>query len=295
MKKIKYLFTFIMMLLVTNNSVLAINNNNVIDLDKTGSATITLKESNNNDSIIGAELTIYQIANASIKDNNLIFTYHENIKECNGDLSDLSNINLANIINQCISEVNIPSQTKLTDEEGIVKFDNLKLGLYLIKQTNKVEGYSNIDPFLVMIPKEEDNKWVYDIKSDPKTDIIRLMDLTVEKVWNHSSSIEIHPKEVTIELYKGDQLIDTVILNKENNWTHTWKQIEKSDEYNVIEINIPNEYTASYRKEENKFIVTNTKTLVQTGMNLWLIEIIAGLGLIFIVLGIIFEKRNKYE
>ena len=295
MKKIKYLFIFIMMLLVNNNSVLAIDNNNIIDFDKTGSTTITLKESNNNDSIVGAELTIYQIANASVDNHNLIFAYHENIKECNGDLSDLSNINLPSIIDKCISKVTLPSQTKLTNVDGIVKFDNLKLGLYLIKQTNKVDGYSNIAPILVMIPKEENNKWIYNINSEPKTDIIRLMDLTVEKVWNNGSALEIHPKEVTIELYKGEQLIDTVILNKENNWIHTWKQIEKSDEYKVIEINIPDEYTVNYRQEGNKFIVTNTKTLVQTGMNLWLIEIITGLGLIFIVLGIVLEKRNKYE
>lgn len=35
-----------------------------------------------------------------------------------------------------------------------------------------------------MIPSEIDNKWIYDIESEPKTDIIRTIDLSVKKVWN---------------------------------------------------------------------------------------------------------------
>lgn len=295
MKKIKYFLTFITLLSLTSNIVLADTNNNIVDFTKTGTVEVTLKENEEQTPIQGVEITIIEIANADTLDNNLIFTYHENITECKADLSNLQNEFLASEINKCITNIELPSQTKLTNEDGVVYFDELRLGLYLVKQTNEVEGYSNIDDFLVMIPKVEDNNWIYNIKAKPKTDIIRVMDLSVEKVWNDSSKLETHPKSVTIELYKGEELIDTVNLDEENNWSHTWKRIPLSDEYSVKEINIPDGYTPTYRQVDNKFIVTNTKTLVQTGTNILTIELLAALGLILILAGIICEKRKKYE
>lgn len=292
-RKVKYIFLLMITFLINNNLVLANTNDNIVNSNKTGTVTINLKESNNNISLEGVEITIYKIATATSENNNLKFIYIDNIKKCNGDLSNLADPSLTSIIDKCINDKNLPLQTKLTNEEGLVKFDNLELGLYLVKQTNKVEGYSNIDPFLVTIPKEMDNKWTYEIVASPKTDSIRLMDIIVEKKWDAISNNT--PKEVTIQLLKEDEIIDTIILNEENNWTYTWKQIERSDKYSVKEINIPTGYTATYRQIENKFIITNTKTLVQTGQNTLLIELLLISGLIFILLGIIYNKRKKIE
>ena len=290
-KKIKYFLIFIMLLSVGNSKVLA--NDNIIDFNKKGTITINLKESTDNINIEGAEITIYKIATVTSENNNLKFIYIDNIKNCDGDLSNLTDTSLTSKIDKCIENVNLPSQTNLTNELGIVKFDNLQLGLYLVKQTNKVEGYSNIESFLVSIPKDIDNKWTYVINANPKTDIIKLMDIIVEKKWDVINNNT--PNQVTIQLMKKDEIIDTIILNKENNWTHTWKQIETSDEYSVKEINVPVGYTDTYRQVENKFIVTNIKTLVQTGQNILLIEILIITGLIFITIGLIYNKRKNYE
>ena len=264
-----------------------------IDFNKKGKITITLKESIDNTKVEGAEITIYKIANATSENNNLAFTYIDNIKNCDGDLSNLTDTSLTSKIDKCIKNINLPSQTNMTNEFGIVKFDNLHLGLYLVKQTNKVEGYSNIDPFIIAIPKEIDNKWTYELNANPKTDIIRLIDIIVEKKWDMVNDNT--PKKVTIQLLKKDEIIDTITLNKDNNWIYTWKQIEASDEYSVKEINVPTGYTDTYRQVENKFIVTNTKTLVQTGQNIILIEILTILGLSLIVLGIFLDKRKNNE
>ena len=292
-KKIKYIFILIITFLISNNIVLANINDHIVDFNKKGTITITLKELTDNISVQGAEITIYKIADASSENSNLVFTYLDNIKNCDGDLSNLTDPSLTTKIDNCIKNINLPSHINLTNEFGIVKFDNLDLGLYLVKQTNKVEGYSNIDPFLVAIPKEIDNKWTYEISALPKTDIIRLMDIVVEKKWDLINDNT--PDKVTVQLLKKDEIIDTITLNKENNWTYTWKQIEASDEYSVKEINIPVGYTAAYRQVENKFIITNTKTLVQTGQNIFLIEFLLVSGLIFITIGLIYNKRNKYE
>lgn len=293
MKKIKYLLITFILLFVSNLSVSA-NTDNIVDFTKKGSVSIILKESSEDIPVEGVELTIFKIANATDKNNNLFYEYVENLNNCKADLTNLENDNLTSEILECIKDKELDSIKEITNGEGIVKFNNLDLGLYLVMQTNIVTGYSKIDSFLVNIPKTIDGIWTYDIEAVPKVDIIRLFDLTVEKVWGVSNDNDI-PNKVTIELLKNNEVIDTIELSKENNWTYTWEQIEKSDEYSVREINIPIGYTASYRMEGNKFIVTNTKTLVQTGQELWLTLLLAFIGLLFIATGIVCEKRKKYE
>ena len=180
----------------------------------------------------------------------------------------------------------------------MVYFDELDLGLYLVKQTNRVSGFSKIDPFLVMIPSEIDNKWIYDIESEPKTDIIRTIDLSVKKVWNttktnNNDSISL-PKSIDIQLLLNDEIIDTVTLSEENNWQYTFSNIEKNDNYVVREVNVPNGYTVTYQKDGNLFIVTNTSSLVHTGQMYWLVGLFLSIGIIFIITSLLYD-RNKNE
>ena len=37
-------------------------------------------------------------------------------------------------------------------KSGVVTFDNLELGLYLIVQTKSISGYEKVAPFLVSVP-----------------------------------------------------------------------------------------------------------------------------------------------
>ena len=293
MKKIKYLLLLIITFLISSDSVLANIDDYVVDFNRVGDINVTLKETNNNESINGAELTIYKVANVVNENNNLKYVYIDDIKNCDGDLTNLLDSSLSGKIDKCIGDKNISTKTGKTNENGILKFDNLELGLYLVKQTNSVEGYSKIDSFLVNIPEVIDNKWVYSINATPKTDIIKLMDVIVIKKWDNISDET--PKEVIIQLLKDDEVIDEIILNNENNWTYTWEQIEASDSYSVKEINVPVGYTATYRHVDNQFIVTNTKTLVQTGQNLVLIEILLILGVMFVISGVILNKRINNE
>jgi len=286
MKKIfSYVFVTIILLLGFISSV---NASEVIDFDKKGSIEITLKDKTENASITGAEITIYKVADAKTKDNNLVFEKTEELKDCNVVLNDIEDSLLPNKLFQCVNS-NVFSKNSITNSNGTVKFDNLELGLYLITQSNKVEGYTNIESFLVMIPEIKDDHWNYNIKSTPKTDVYKVIDLKVNKVWN--SNREEIPEEVTIELYKDTILIDTVILNEKNNWTYTWEDIEK-DIYEVKEINVPKGYTPSYKIDGYTFTVTNTDTLAETGKIYYPIIVLFSLGIICISSGIILIKKG---
>lgn len=295
MKRIKIILLSILIFYSTNIYALE---NNTIDFNSKGSIEITLSEKTDNEKIEGAEILLYKVADAKSENHNLVFEYINELKSCNASLNDLETKSKSEDIEKCINE-NINSLKQITDVNGTVKYNDLDLGLYLVKQNNIVKGYSKIDSFLVMIPKITDNKWIYDIKSTPKTDIIRVIDINVKKVWNTSTSntndsIKL-PRSIEVELLLNDKVIDTVKLSKDNNWSYTWEDLAKSEEYTIKEINVPKGYTPSYQKDNNTFIVTNTSTLVQTGQMLWIVMLLIITGITFIIISIIYDRKTNEQ
>ena len=286
MKKITYLLTIII-LLMTTTKVLANTNNNIVDFSKKGTITITLSNDDIN-LVEGANIKIYKLADAYSNNSNLDFSYHNDLEECKNNIKE-NNFNKETL--NCIYNSNLTTKEATTNNQGYASFNNLDLGLYFIEQTNKVDGYSKIDPFLIYMPKFEEDKWTYEVNATPKVDIIRLFDLTVKKEWNVSSDSDT-PNEVTVELLKDKIVIETVILNIENNWEYKWEQIEASDKYSVKEINVPEGYTPTYKQIENTFIITNSKNLVQTGQMTWITSLLVITGLLFIVIGIVYDKKE---
>lgn len=290
LKRINYVFIIITLFFGFITMVDA--KESIVDFSKKGSLEVILHEEEEDTYVEGAEITIYQIADAYNEGIKFSFKYTEQFSGCEASLEDMTKDGLTEDIAKCIKEDSI-GITEVTNEEGKVKFDELPLGLYFVKQTNKVKGYSNIEPFLVHTPTSIDNSWTYDIVATPKTNIYKEIDLTVKKVWN--TNISEVPPMVEIELYKGEELIDTIELSEENKWTHTWLDIEKSDKYQVKEINIPKGYKVTYSKEGYEFTVTNTDTLANTGQLFYSIIILAVLGIVFILFGVIELKKGNHE
>lgn len=260
---------------------------NIVDLNKKGSISITLKGET---PVIGAEIEIIKIGKVSIVDSNLSFEYVDELKDCNYKLSDenIKNIEL------CIQNKNLKSEVKQTNDKGEAIFSNLDLGVYYIRQTNKVKNFAQINPILIMIPKEINSSFEYNIDASPKIEIVDLTDITIKKIWNTDKKNKILD-HVTIELYKNKEKIKTIILNEENNWEVTIEDMPKSDSYTVKEINLPKGYTVSYSLNEYTFTVTNTPSLVDTGQMTYLYKISAYTGLVLIIIGIIFKKRETNE
>jgi hypothetical protein len=283
--KIKFLLISLVMFFSLTLPVYA---NNTADLSKTGSIEVILKEGTDN-MISGGEITIYHIADAIDVNNNLAYQIKDELGECNVDLSDITRQELVDEISKCNLD-NANKYNGITDTFGSVKFNDLKLGLYYIKQTKGVKGYSNIDPFVVGIPTVEDNKWVYDVFAKPKTDIFKVIDITIKKEWNVRNTKL--PESVTIQLYNDLELVDTVILNKDNNWTYTFIDLKLSDKYNVKEIDVPKGFTPSYKEDNYVFTVTNTDILAQTGQIFYPIIILSILGVVFILVGIKLIKNE---
>lgn len=56
-------------------------------------------------------------------------------------------------------------------KSGVVTFDNLELGLYLIVQTKSISGYEKIAPFLVSVPLWDKDHYLYEINVSEKFEI----------------------------------------------------------------------------------------------------------------------------
>ena len=224
MKKLIYLLTIIVLLLSGVN-VFASTNNNIVDFSRKGRITVTLINEEVN-YVEGANIKIYKLATAYSNNSNLDFDYHEDLKLCENAIKENK---FDNETVECIYSSSVESKELTTNNKGKAIFEDLDLGLYLIEQTNKVDGYSKIDPFLMYIPVNENNGWIYEVDAEPKVDIIRLFDLTVKKEWNVISGSNT-PNEVVIELLKDNEVIEEMIEKQVDS-------IEKEEKPNDIEEN----------------------------------------------------------
>ena len=120
------------------------------------------------------------------------------------------------------------------------------------------------------------------------------LDLTVKKVWSGDKTKD-RPKSVTVTLYNGKTVYDTVTLDASNKWTYTWKDPDVYGNWQVTETNIPKGYVPSYSVSGNVVTITNTRSLIQTGQLNWPIWALGGAGLVLILGGAYVILRKKRE
>lgn len=260
------------------------------DEGKTGSVSVTLVEKNQNEPIVGAVLSVYHIATVvPIGDGNLTYVYTDDFKQLDADTDDAAFIAK---LDSYISLNSVPSVKITTDEKGKALCDDLPLGLYFIKQTGAVDGFAPCTPFLVTVPSYTDGKYVYEVNASPKTEVSKLTSITVKKVWNTDASTSA-AESVTVQLLKDGNVVETAILNKDNNWQMTFDGMPESDAYSVKEVDVPKGFTATYKQDGYVFTVTNTSTLIQTGQLMWPIPVLTAAGLLLLVAGIILLKKKR--
>ena len=168
----------------------------------------------------------------------------------------------------------------------------MPLGLYFVKQINTVNGYAPCTSFLVTVPNSDVNGYTYDVNASPKTDIERLADITIKKVWNTDASTKA-ADSVTVQLLRDRVIIETAVLSDQNNWQVIYSNMPESDVYSIVEVNVPKGFTATYSKSGYVFTVTNTASLAQTGQLIWPIPVLAMIGLCLIAVGTIALRKTR--
>lgn len=177
-----------------------------------------------------------------------------------------------------------PATTKV-DDKGVVKFEGLDCGLYLLMGSALKDGRYTYTPksTLLTLPNLEkkteiqpDGKevvvsenWQYDVAANGKWDRsykgggsgMNYISLSVLKQWEDDSS-ETRPGSVTVRLMKDGKEYDEVTLTASKGWKHTWNNLDKNAEWTLAEVDVPDDYTVLVDREGNTFVVTNTGSVI---------------------------------
>ena len=260
---------------------------------KTGAISVTLTEQYEKTPIAGAELSVYYVAEVGINtDRELNYIYTEAFAQTGIEIDDPD---LAAKLDAYLSETEVTAIKLHTDANGMAGCEDLPLGLYLIRQTNAVEGFAPCTPFLVTIPMENGSGYVYAVNASPKTEVAKLTSITIKKVWNTDASTQA-ADSVSVQLLRNGKVVETAILSESNNWQVTYTDMPESDAYSILEEYVPEGFTATYKKKGYVFTVINTSTLLQTGQLIWPIPVLAFSGMLLIAAGsVLLQKKRNYD
>ena len=261
-----------------------------LDVDRVGSISVTLMDQDGKTPIEGAELSLYQVATVRLNDrNNLSYSFTNIFEDCGCALDDPA---LSVKLDAFVKDNSISAEKLVTDAHGNATFTNLPLGLYFVKQTSAVAGYALCTSFLVTVPNKSADGYVYDVNASPKTDIAKLTDITIKKVWNTDASAKA-ADSVTVQLLKDGVVIATAVLNEQNSWQVVYSDMSESDAYSIVEVDVPKGFTATYSQSGYEFTVTNSASLIRTGQLTWPIPVLSMAGLCLVAIGIIVLRRTR--
>lgn len=161
-----------------------------------------------------------------------------------------------------------PQYIAETNASGTTYIYEVPRGLYLVAgEPCRINGMTyTCQPQLVVLPYqgEEDPEPSYSvtmhIKCSAYPNTPTPISLKVLKVWDDQQNSTGRPKTLTVHLLKNDETYSTVTLNAENNWRHTWTDLDPAAVWAVAE-EVPEHYQVLVRREENTFVVTNTGEL----------------------------------
>ncbi|MBQ4560752.1 MAG: hypothetical protein IJA55_00290 [Clostridia bacterium] len=141
------------------------------DLERNGSVSVTMRYGGN--PVPGGTMTLYRVGDVVIEDGNCIFKLTEHFAELDLNLSDLESDQLVFDVAGHIDDNNIDGVTKDIDANGRVIFEALEPGLYMLIQKTAATGYNCSNPFLVSLPMNGNDEYIYDVDASAKAELTK--------------------------------------------------------------------------------------------------------------------------
>ena len=272
-----------------------------LDLTQTGSISVQLRDAAFPATSVTGTLELYKVGDAVETNGALTFVPTADFASAGISLSDTRASGLAQALADYAKKQHIPAAS-ISTASGAAVFSDLSTGLFLLIQTEAADGYLPVSPFLVSLPmySAEDGGWNYQIAAAPKVQPVpkEPTALTVIKKWKDNSSAD-RPAQVEVALLQDGAVSETVTLNKENNWTHTWNDLDPHYVWTVEEA-VPAGYTAAYSTKGQTTTITNTSdtyeepdTLAETGQLNWPVPALFCAGLVLIITGLLLLRWRK--
>lgn len=298
-----------------------------MDPQKKVQLTISFQE--NGAGIPDAKFSIYRVADLD-KTRSMILSssfdrYNVNIEhQSESEMAGVASTLAGYVLRDQIE----PNFSGVTDQKGMLSFsgEQVKQGLYLLMgQRHVYNGMAyTFQPALVQLPlwNAADERWDYDVEIKPKYEAnpdvpdAEKISRKVLKVWENCEGVSL-PKEITVQLLKDGAVFDTVKLNAEMLWRHTWTELDAGHQWTVVEKEME-DYNVLVTQEGITFVVTNTydpkdpsptptpkptekpsdgkgsggTKLPQTGQLWWPIPMMVSAGLLLIVIGLLRRRGH---
>lgn len=215
-----------------------------------------------------------------------------------------------------------PMREAYTDGSGQLLFENLPVGLYLLRgdAVKKDEQIYGIQSLLVSIPSLDKNgEYSYDVRVFPKLMLLSAdeTDVVIYKVWDdENNEAKKRPESITIKIYEGGELSETVELNDDNSWRYIWQPAHQDTNWTIVEEPVPDGYEVYVAQDDRVFVINNVLIapeeepedqpeqpdsggssgggkLPQTGLLWWPVPLLAGLGMAMFLIGWIQQKQEE--
>lgn len=276
-----------------------------------------------------ANFSIYRVADLDTNRSMVLSSAFEryNVKIEHQSESEMAGI-ASTLAGYVLRDQIAPAFSGVTDPEGMLSFsgEQLKQGLYLLMgQRHVYNGRAyTFQPALVQLPmwNAADARWDYDVEIKPKyeanpdTPDAEKISRKVLKVWKDCEGVTL-PKEITVQLLRDGAVFDTVKLNAEMLWRHTWTELDANHQWTVVEKEME-DYNVLVTQEGITFVVTNAydpkdpsptptpkptatpsdgkgsggSKLPQTGQLWWPIPMLVSVGLLLIVVGLLRRRGH---
>lgn len=276
-------------------------------VDLTKAMSLTIFANDEEQPLAGVGFDLYRVADM---DADSRFVLLDAYAAFEGDINELETAQQwqeASAWMQAAAAGKTPDLSGTSGEDGLVRFDAMKPGLYLVsgKPVEILPWAYTFSPFIVSIPtRNADDEWVYDVFSDiklEKTPAITSID--VVKIWNDEGHEDDRPNELYVDLYCDGVQIDVAHLHAGNSWSHTFTNLPAAHEYTVKERIVPKWYEVSYETINGVLVIRNKHTnpgtpvpdIPATGQLWWPVPILAGAGMILFILGWAMHRKWSQE
>ena len=160
----------------------------------------------------------------------------------------------------------VPMQEILTDANGVAMFPEegtMETGLYLVvgDRYQMGEFYYFPMPFLVCLPNYLEEQWVYEnVTAVPKYDREPVDRTVSRRVWKDwvGGNASVRPQEIQVALLGDGQEYERVTLNQGNNWEYRWEELDGNVSWQVVEVEVPANYTVLTDQAGMVFHMINT-------------------------------------
>lgn len=287
-----------------------------------GTGSITVRFEYNKKSVVGAEFSIYRVAELDGGQFSFVPPFDGYSLAAPGATDTDAWKILATTLTGYTERDGIePLATGAVPSAGELRFNGLEDGLYLI--IGKPVDLGDVElfpqPVIVSLPYYDkpdvpEYDMVVEIKFESRDKNVAEVERSVRKVWAGGDG-ESRPQSVTVQLLRDGEVYDERTLDESGGWSYKWTGLDASSEWEITEKDVPAGYTVTIEPDGVTFVVTNTappassvptpsnpgstpERLPQTGQYWWPVIALSAAGAIVLFAGILLlikKKRKKDE